>query len=92
MGLENAVQLLRIAEWTGPPYAARVNQTASLDWPAAGGGLVVLQRGRGRMKTESLGGLDAFEPAAAAAIAGVFTDLDDTLTTAGRMTAGSLAA
>jgi hydroxymethylpyrimidine pyrophosphatase-like HAD family hydrolase len=44
------------------------------------------------MKTESLGGLDAFEPAAAAAIAGVFTDLDDTLTTAGRMTAASLAA
>jgi HAD superfamily hydrolase (TIGR01484 family) len=44
------------------------------------------------MKTECLGGLDAFEPAAAAAIDGVFTDLDDTLTTAGRMTAGSLAA
>jgi HAD superfamily hydrolase (TIGR01484 family) len=44
------------------------------------------------MQSERQHGLDAFERDAAMAIAGVFTDLDDTLTTAGRITAASLAA
>jgi HAD superfamily hydrolase (TIGR01484 family) len=44
------------------------------------------------MKSQGPRGLDTFEREAAAAIAGVFTDLDDTLTTAGRITAASLAA
>jgi HAD superfamily hydrolase (TIGR01484 family) len=44
------------------------------------------------MTPERQRGLDSFERGAAAAVAGVFTDLDDTLTTAGRITAAALAA